>query len=180
MIHHISIPARDTARVARVLSELTTSRIYRFPGPLPGALMVVGSDAHGTMIEVYPDTVEMHPGEGEESVRFAAATGERPHGAFHALVSTTLDRARIEAIAAREGWRAKTFGRGLPGEPPLFHVVEVWLENRILIELATERMLAAYLEAFRHHALEGLGLNLDSERSDEQSHRSILAHTIGP
>ena len=28
------------------------------------------------------------------------------------------------------GWRAKTFGRGMQGQKPFFHVIEFWLENR--------------------------------------------------
>ena len=40
MIHHFSFPARDPARVARVLAELI------------GAAMAVSGDRHGTMIEI--------------------------------------------------------------------------------------------------------------------------------
>ena len=48
-------PARDPARVAKVLAELIDGHAYRFPGPLPGAAMAVSGDRHGTMIEIYPE-----------------------------------------------------------------------------------------------------------------------------
>ena len=51
----------------------------------------------------------------------------------------------IERIGAREGWRAKTFGRGMRGHKPSFHVIEFWLENRLLIEVATPAMAQEYL-----------------------------------
>lgn len=60
----------------------------------------------------------------------------------HAALSVALDEASIKAIAAREGWRALTCDRG-----GIFQVVEVWLENRVLFELLTAEMAAAYLQA---------------------------------
>jgi hypothetical protein len=51
----------------------------------------------------------------------------------------------VERIGAREGWRAKTFGRRL-GHKPFFHVIEFWLENRLMIEVATPAMAQEYLD----------------------------------
>ncbi len=48
------------------------------------------------------------------------------------------------ASEAREGWRAKTFGRGMQGHKPFFHVIEFWLENRLMIEVATPEMAREY------------------------------------
>jgi hypothetical protein len=47
-------PARDPRHVAGVLAELMDGRCYPF-GPLEGAFMAASGDAHGTMIEVYPE-----------------------------------------------------------------------------------------------------------------------------
>ena len=52
----------------------------------------------------------------------------------------------VERIGAREGWRAKTFGRGMQGQKPFFHVIEFWLENRLMIEVATPAMAQEYLD----------------------------------
>ena len=35
---------------------------------------------------------------------------------FHVLLSVPLEPDEIERIGAREGWRAKTFGRGMQGQ----------------------------------------------------------------
>jgi hypothetical protein len=54
MIHHVSIPAREPQHVAEVLAELMGGKCFPF-GPLEGAFMAASGDAHGTMIEVYPE-----------------------------------------------------------------------------------------------------------------------------
>ena len=54
MIHHVSIPAREPRHVAEVLAELMGGKCHPF-GPLEGAFMATSGDAHGTMIEVYPE-----------------------------------------------------------------------------------------------------------------------------
>jgi hypothetical protein len=55
-----------------------------------------------------------------------------------------LEREEVERIGAREGWRAKTFGRGMQGHDPFFHVIEFWLENRLMIEVAPPAMVEEY------------------------------------
>jgi hypothetical protein len=65
---------------------------------------------------------------------------------FHVLLSVRSDLGTIQRIGKREGWRTKLYGRGLPGQKPFFHVVEFWIENRIMLELAPEDMMDAYME----------------------------------
>lgn len=144
MIHHVSIPARDPVRVAQVLAELLGGRDYPFPGPLPGARMAVSGDPHGTMIEVYPDGTAMAPGDGDAPVAFRRLEAQPPHMPFHALISVPHGREAIERIAAAAGWRAHWFGRAAPGRPPVFHVVEVWVENRLLLEVVPADMVEGY------------------------------------
>jgi hypothetical protein len=107
--------------------------------------MAMSGDPHGTMIEVYPDTITLAPGADEGQVAFVPATPANYVG-FHALMSVPLDRAAIERIGAREGWRTKFFGRGAPGKPPVFHLLEFWVENRIMFELAPADLLAEYTD----------------------------------
>jgi hypothetical protein len=64
---------------------------------------------------------------------------------FHVLLSVPREPEEVERIGAREGWRAKTFGRGI-GHKPSFHVIEFWLENRLMIEVATPAMAQEYLD----------------------------------
>jgi hypothetical protein len=144
MIHHVSIPARDPVRVAAVLAELMGGHDYPFTGPLPGARMAVSGDPHGTMIEVYPDTIVMAPGEDEAPVVYSHADKPPCHVPFHALISVPLDRAAIEQIGTREGWRTRFFGRAPAGKPAVFHLVEFWVENRILLEVVPAENAGVY------------------------------------
>ena len=161
MIHHFSIPARDPFEVARVLARLIGGHAYRFPGPLPGAAMAVSGDRHGTMIEVYPDAVVMAPGEGEAPVAYQSQPADRAHAGFHALLSVPLDRAAIERIGAEAGWRTKFFSRAAPGRPPVFHVVEVWVENRILLEVVPADMIEVYETYMQPARMDALKLALE-------------------
>ncbi len=165
MIHHFSIPARDPARVARVLADLLGGRAYRFPGPLPGAAMAVSGDRHGTMIEIYPETVVMAPGEGEAPVTYRNAPADRSPAGFHVLLSVPHDRAAIERIGAAAGWRTKFFSRAAPGLPPVFHVVEVWVENRLLLEVVPADMIEIYQSYLQIGRMDTLDLSLDPKPS---------------
>ena len=73
---------------------------------------------------------------------------------FHMFLSVPLDTAAVEAIGEREGWRTKTFGRGMQGHDPFFHVIEFWIENRLMVEVATPDMLAEYTRLIRYDALD--------------------------
>ena len=53
---------------------------------------------------------------------------------------------RTNVAWRRALWRAKTFGRGMQGHKPFFHVIEFWLENRLMIEVATPPMAREYLD----------------------------------
>jgi hypothetical protein len=148
MIHHVSISARNPEHVAKVLGELLGGYVGPFIGPFPGAWVVYAEDAHGTGIEVYPAETVVVPGAGDEQ-----AGGEQrdigPYSAFHALVSVKADRATIERIGAREGWRTRHFWRGPSPQMRLFELYEMWIENRVMLELTTEDMLPAYVRLAR-------------------------------
>src|SRR5262252_2593375 len=144
MIHHVSIPAREPERVARVLGELFGGYVGPFIGPIPGSWVVYADDGHGTGFEIYPERTTLVPGRGDEmgDVELRDAP---PAFAFHALVSVKVDRATIERIGAREGWRTKHFWRGPSPEIRLFELYEFWIENRIMLELATAEMVPDYV-----------------------------------
>src|SRR5207249_5372493 len=69
---------------------------------------------------------------------------------FHMLLSVPLEREAVERIGTREGWRAKTFGRGMQGRKPFFHVIEFWLENRLMIEVAPPAMVKEYQDFLKN------------------------------
>jgi len=143
MIHHVSIPAREPERVARVLAELLGGYAGPFIGPMPGAWVVYQEDGFGTGIEVYDERTMLVPAQGDAMGE--TQLGEPPEAvAFHALISVKADRATIERIGAREGWRTRHFWRGPPGRR-LFELYEFWVENRVMLEIVTEDMLQSYV-----------------------------------
>ena len=153
MIHHVSISAREPKHVADVLAELMKGRAYPFPGGVADSFMAVSGDEHGSMIEVYPANVALVPGQDDKQVSAAhdATAGYAP---FHLLLSVPVDRSTVERIGEREGWRTRYFGRGAPGQPPAFHVIEFWVENRLMIEVAAPDMLEAYTALIRPATLD--------------------------
>lgn len=154
MIHHVSIPAREPARVAEALAELMGGRAFPFPGPVPGGFMAVSGDEHGTMIEVYPENIVFRPGNGEDGVVAMTGTPLRDH-AFHVLLSVPVDQDAVQRIGQRMGWRTQLCGRGEHGKEPLFHVIELWVENRLMVEVATPEMLPAYASLIQFAPLDG-------------------------
>lgn len=143
MIHHISISARDPRRVASVIAELMGGVSVPFPA-FPGAYIALPGDEHGTAIEVGPLGLELLPGTGDEEVQGRVNESASPYTATHAALSVSIGEERVKQIAAREGWRAGTFERG-----GAFSVVEVWVENRLLLEVLPPEMAARYLDATR-------------------------------
>lgn len=159
MIHHASIPAHDPQHVAAVLAELMHGTVYAFPGNVPGTFMAVSGDAHGTMIETYPHATTALPGAGGGPVDAGLNPAPPTHWPFHLLMSVAADEQEILAIAAREGWHARRYGRGAPGAPPLFEVIEFWVENSLMLELAPADLIGAYETLYQTDNLARAGIN---------------------
>jgi hypothetical protein len=171
MIHHVSIPARDPRHVAEVLAELMRGQCHPF-GPLEGAFMAASGDAHGSMIEVYPERATLDIPPSDDQVVFGENAAPPRHWPFHLLLSVPREREEIERIGAREGWRARTFGRGMQGQKPFFHVVEFWVENRLMIEVVSPAMTQEYEDFLRNAQL--------SVMSDPESLRRMRATHVAP
>jgi len=127
MTYRISLPAFDPARVAAVLAELTAGRAEPYASILPGSHLVRAGTRQPVAIEIYPDDpagAEQQPAAPDAFDPDAAAAHRFP-------LSVPLDRAAIQSIAEREGWRAQLSGRGMLGLKAAFQVVEFWIENRI-------------------------------------------------
>lgn len=136
MLFHASIGAQEPARVASVLAEMLQGEARPFP-PFPGSFIVVAGDEYGSSLEIYPLGQVLVPGK-EQAEAVSLADADRP-SETHIAVGTKLDEAALHAIAAREWWISRTCVRG-----GAFHVVEIWVENRILIEALTPSMQAEY------------------------------------
>jgi hypothetical protein len=156
MIHHVSISAHRPQHVAEVLAEIMHGHCHPFPGQIADSFMAVTGDDHGTMVEVYPEDTTLNPGVADDEqvtgLRGQAAPATVP---FHFLLSVPASAGEIERIGAREGWRTRLFGRGPRGQKPFFHVIEFWVENRLMIELAPETMIGEYTDIMGSSAYEG-------------------------
>lgn len=140
MIHHLSIPARDPLHVAKVLVELFGGVMTGF-GPYRDSYIAWAGDEYGTAIEVYPVGTEMFPDAGGGQANFRHNPEASPFVATHATVSVGRSKEEILSLAQREGWRAIELSRGS------FRVIEFWIENHVMLELATEEMAQEYLRA---------------------------------
>ncbi len=154
MINHISIGANNPEKVANVLAELWNGYAYPFP-PSPRSFVVFADDNRGTLVEVTPINTVIVPGEGlpsDENFSIKTPTGEHEAKfvssdyspkfvATHLNINTNLSYAEIKAIADREGWRCFTANR----ENGLFQLIELWIEDRFLLEVNTPEMTAMYV-----------------------------------
>jgi hypothetical protein len=100
----------------------------------------MAGDDRNTTCEFYARGTELRPGEGDSEGIVALAEGA-PYGASHAAIATELPVEEVKAVAARHGAPAKVCVRG-----GLFGVVEVWIEERFMLEVLTPEMQAQYLE----------------------------------
>lgn len=143
MIAHVSIPARDPKATALLLATLIDGEAFAFP-VVPGAWIAVARDGSGQAIEVYPDTMAHHPGQGEADPAAAAqgpqtlpwedqiyADGPqlRP-AAFHFAMSSPLTEQQVLDAARAAGLRGVRCDRA-----GVFALVEVWLDNVLLVEV---------------------------------------------
>lgn len=139
MLHHFSIAAENPARVAQALAELLQGEVAPFP-PHPGSFMALALDDYGTMIEVYPAETELMPGFGSEQVTFSSNAFASPFSSTHVAISVPTSQEQIERIAAREGWRAVRCNRD-----DYFDVIEVWVENKLMLEFLPPALAARYV-----------------------------------
>ncbi len=156
MINHLSISARDPEKVANVFAELWNGYTFPFMA-CPDSFIVLANDGKGTAIEITPINIELLPGENlpvedenfntqtpteEFEAKFTPRERVSEYSATHVNINTQLDAETVRAIATREGWRVLTCNRG----GGLFQLIEIWVENRLMIEVFTPEMQARYLE----------------------------------
>lgn len=145
MIHHASIAADRPRRVARVLAELWCGEALPFP-PLPGAWMAFADDEQASLIEVLPHGVELMETPGDADVAGRINPDAPRATATHLAIASPLSEPHVLAIAAREGWSAKYRRRESSRFDDVqgFGVIELWIENRTLIEVMTREMTREY------------------------------------
>ena len=132
---HVSINAEAPQEVASFLAQVMGGAAMPFP-PFPDCWIAFAEQDDGTAIEVYPTTHVLEAGAEEISCEI-----KRPNASstfVHAALCATMDRSEIISLAAERGWIARTCNRGP------FECVEVWLENRLLVELLDADMQRDY------------------------------------
>jgi hypothetical protein len=141
MIHHMSFGVRDPHRVAQVLAELAAATPVRAPTPpFPcDAWLVVAGDGQGSLLEILPATSVFDP-DAPLGIRQRPATSE-PVSA-HVLISAAVDAEEIQALAAREGWRADEVETGL------FKIIKLWIDGTVLVELLAKGEADRYIKTF--------------------------------
>ena len=164
MIHHISIPAANPLHVAEVLAELFQGYAAPFPSH-KGSNVAFAADEYGTLIEVYPAGTEMIPGDNEQPIQYQSNSSPNQFIATHAAISVPLNQPEIQSIADREGWRCLRCSRGY------FDVIELWIENAVLLELATPEIASQYTTAL---APENLAAYF-AENKDKLNLRSFIS-----
>ena len=155
MINHISIAVHNPEKVANVLAELWNGMVIPFP-PAPDSFIVLANDGRGSGVEVTPINTVLVPGEGlppEENfsaetltesheAKFVASDFAPQYVATHLNINTHLSVEEVKEIANREGWRVLVCNR----DRGLFQLIELWIEDRFMLEVMTPEQTARYVE----------------------------------
>ena len=156
MINHISIAVHDPKRVAGILAEMWQgAMVVPFP-PAPASFMVLANDGKGSGVEITPIDTVLVPGEGlppeenfdaqtpteEYEAKFIKSDFAPQYVATHLNINTHLSVEDVKAIGEREGWRTLVCNRA----EGLFQLVEVWIEDRFMLEVMTPEQTQRYVE----------------------------------
>ncbi|WP_439576371.1 hypothetical protein [Elioraea sp.] len=141
MLLDASIPARHPAAVAGFIAELWGTQAVPLP-PVPGRFVALAGDGTGAGIEIHPI------GLGQVRNWNGTATGPVPAGAATAtrlVIGTALDESEVHLAAGMRGWQSRPAVRRAEGRA--WGVIEVWVEERLLVEALTPAMQRAFRAA---------------------------------
>jgi hypothetical protein len=153
MLLHVSIPADQPERVAKALAEVVGGTMLPFP-PVTGAFMVWFGPGQRSIVEINPRGHEHVPAADQFGIRTNASPS--PYSEGHVALAAPVSADAIIAIGVREGWLTRRSDRG-----GLFSVVELWLENKFLLEVVAAEEAQRYsdnLTIERFSTLFGLSL----------------------
>lgn len=148
MLFHASIPARDAEKVARILARVWQGEAMPFP-PVPGAHVVFAPDERATTLEIYPDDRTLEP--SPDGVAIGRGEARQGYVGDHVAIASPLSVQDLLALAGEAGWHAQEASRA-----DIFHVVELWLENRYMVEVLTPEMQRDYVSRITPAAWRGL------------------------
>ncbi len=139
MIHHISIDADNQMKVATVIAKLMGG-LARDNWPFKHVCAAYSGDKYGTMIEVWPrGKVVAIPKSGVGKFEISDNSGPlQYYQSFHTALSVEIEDDEIMEIAKEAGWETAVRTNGA------FSVVEVWIENRLLLEVLSPTQAENY------------------------------------
>lgn len=141
MLLDASIPARHPAAVAGFIAGLWGTEAVPLP-PVPGRFVALAADGSGAGLEVHP------VGLGQARTWHDTVTAAVPASAASATrlaIGTALDEAEVHLAAGMRGWQSRPAERRAGGR--CWSVVEVWVEERLLVEVLTPAMQAEFRAA---------------------------------
>jgi hypothetical protein len=155
MINHISIAVENPEKVANVIAELWNGAVAPFP-TAPNSFIDFANDGRGSGVEITPLNTIIVPGKGlppeddfgietrteEYEAHFVQSDSAPQYVATHLNINTHLSIEEIKEIGRRENWRVLVCNRG----EGLFQLVELWIEDRFMLEVMTPEQTARYVE----------------------------------
>jgi hypothetical protein len=134
-IYHLSFNVEDPKSVCQFFADMMNGVIRPF-FPIKGAFVAFSPENDGTMIEAYPLESRLLP--GPHQVMFENREPVKDITGFHFCMPTAMDREAVIAAAKALEWRARVANRGP------FECVEVWIENRQMVEFLCPDMQGDY------------------------------------
>ena len=137
---HLSINAAEPAEIAAFLAELLGGEAMPFP-PFPESWIAFSERDDGTAIEVYPLTHQLFA--GPQHIECRVGEPDQSPTFVHAAIGSPLPRQDIIEMARARGWTSRLCNRGP------FECIEIWLENRVLVEVLDPAMQEDYRVGMR-------------------------------
>ena len=137
MILHASVVADDPKSAAETLARLLGG-VALPVGPGEGTWSAVGREPVGNLVSVLARGSEFH--RSEEHVETRSGPPVR-HSAFHLLIETPLSEGEVLSLAEERSCRAHRARHGA------FDVIEFWIDDCQLIEVATPELGQQYRDA---------------------------------
>ena len=146
MIIHTSIPSTRPEQIAGFLARLIDGVAIPFP-PVPGAWVTIPGDGSGQTIEVYPLGTVGLPGKGAVDpavevpfprtkpweLQLSHDPRQAMESGHHLALGTRRTREEVLRLGEEMGFRTIACERA-----GIFELIEVWIENRFLVEVITE------------------------------------------
>ncbi|WP_299615869.1 hypothetical protein [uncultured Tateyamaria sp.] len=132
---HLSIDAQNPQHIAGILAQIMAGTAMPFP-PCPGAFVAFDHADDGIGIEVYPLGTQVQ--RGPDQIAFVQGPKDTASQASHVCLTSPLTQQELLDIGTQNGWTARVCNRGP------FKCVEIWLEDRVLVEALDPDMAEDY------------------------------------